>query len=72
MGPGAMRRDVPPAGVTSFDVFERVADGLDLPNPARMALGLPHPHRATPSDRHLHSSRRGHPVSGWDAYKLPA
>ena len=26
--------------VTAFEVFERVADGLDMPNPARMALGL--------------------------------
>ncbi|WP_440069552.1 helix-turn-helix domain-containing protein [Streptosporangium sp. OZ121] len=26
--------------VTSFDVIERIADGLDMPDPARLALGL--------------------------------
>ena len=26
--------------VTSFEVFERVADGLDMPDSARLALGL--------------------------------
>ncbi|WP_433381641.1 helix-turn-helix domain-containing protein [Streptosporangium sp. CA-115845] len=54
--------------VTSFEVFERVADGLDMPDPARLTLGLaprrlpaisPHPQRTPPSDEAVPSSGTG-------------
>ncbi|MEU4407845.1 helix-turn-helix domain-containing protein [Streptosporangium sp. NPDC023963] len=45
--------------VTSFDVIERIADGLDMPGPARLTLGLA-PRRlppAGPQPRHPPTSR---------------
>ncbi|MFS1304258.1 helix-turn-helix domain-containing protein [Streptosporangium longisporum] len=41
--------------VTSFEVFERVADGLDMPDSARLALGLA-PRRPQAVSAHQHTS----------------
>jgi transcriptional regulator with XRE-family HTH domain len=39
------------AKVTTLEVFERIADGLNMPNPARQALGLAPLPEATPTSR---------------------
>jgi transcriptional regulator with XRE-family HTH domain len=39
------------AQVTTLEVFERIADGLNMPNPARQALGLAPLPEANPSSR---------------------
>ncbi|MEU8247893.1 hypothetical protein [Nonomuraea sp. NPDC048916] len=47
--------------VTSLDVFERVAEGLRMPNPARLTLGLPPRHHRCPASPH--TPRDGTPTS---------
>ena len=48
------------AKVEELDVFERIADGLNMPDPARIALGL------APAGRpHEPGRRAGYPATGY-------
>ncbi|MGJ6969944.1 hypothetical protein ACSDR0_49590, partial [Streptosporangium sp. G11] len=61
--------------VTAFEVFERIADGLDMPDPARLTLGLAprrHPSTSSPTRHTPNPLPSAQPTPSPSSADLPA